>query len=197
MCETDPFFATGNTSLAFSSVNLVPSCQPPHTAGVCLLTAFWACTFFHPDRMIYSNDLFWRGLLNPSSPPRSSIRSVHTTADDPGPYLPSLQQGCYNASTAASSPEPLRPCGHPESPTPAGAQCCSLPTSLSTIVAAAVFAHPFQLSHSLRSVFPCPQTLILRELFEASPCSLRGSPRHSNSPSRWLPTEQTAHLLSF
>ena len=101
----------------------ISPCQPHHPAGFCLLTAFWVCAFFHPDRMIYSNDLFWRSLLSPSSPPRRSIRSFHTTADDPGSYLSSLQQGCDIASTVASSPEPLRPCGHPESPPPAGTQC--------------------------------------------------------------------------
>ena len=98
-------------------------CPSYHTAGFCPLTAFWDCVFFHPDRMIYSNDLFWRGLLNPSSPPRRSIRSFHTTTDAPGSYLSSPQQGCDIASTAASSPEPFRPRGHPENPLPAGIQC--------------------------------------------------------------------------
>ena len=62
-------------------------------------------------------------LLSPSSPPRRSIQSFHTTTDAPGSYLSSLQHGCDIASTAASSPEPFRPRGHPESPPPAGAQC--------------------------------------------------------------------------
>ena len=62
-------------------------------------------------------------LLSPSSPPLRSIRSFRTTTDAPGSYLSSLQQGCDITSTTASSAQPLRPRGHPESPPLAGAQC--------------------------------------------------------------------------
>ena len=61
--------------------------------------------------------------FNPSSSPQRSILSFHTPADAPGSYISSQQQDCDIASTAASSPEPLRPRGHPERPPSADVQC--------------------------------------------------------------------------
>ena len=98
-------------------------------------------------------------LLSPSSPPRRSICSFHTTADDPGSYLSSLQQGCDIASTMASSPEPLRPRGHPESPPPVGVQCLppsdvlhdptvsSIPSLLNSLVSHAEYVRSFGRSY--------------------------------------------------